>query len=150
MEQFLQQWFNHYEKGTGVEVNELSNDTLDNWQQLLSGAKSGELDAWQKNPPGRLALILLMGPVAHLLEDESALNLQNKARELCVSGVDKGFDTQLEPLQRRCFYDPLFYSTKTDDRALLIRLLQGMQSQLPTATKPDWYHWYQQASITTH
>ncbi|MCG9738548.1 DUF924 family protein [Shewanella insulae] len=148
MEQFLQQWFHHYEKGEGVEAKELSHETLSHWQQLLGGAKSGELEHWQKNPPGRLALILLMGPVAHLLEDEAALALQLKARDLCVSGVDRGFDTQLEPLQRRCFYDPLFYSSKSEDRALLIRLLEGLQSQMATAARPAWSHWYQQASLS--
>ena len=148
MEQFLQQWFHHYEKGEGVEAKELSQETLSHWQQLLVGAKSGELEHWQKNPPGRLALILLMGPVAHLLEDEAALALQLKARDLCVSGVDRGFDTQLEPLQRRCFYDPLFYSSKSEDRALLVRLLEGMQSHMATTARPAWSHWYQQASLS--
>ncbi|CAM4017534.1 MULTISPECIES: DUF924 family protein [Shewanella] len=148
MEQFLQQWFHHYEKGEGVEAKELCPETLSHWQQLLVGAKSGELEHWQKNPPGRLALILLMGPVAHLLEDEAALALQLKARDLCVSGVDRGFDTQLEPLQRRCFYDPLFYSSKSEDRALLVRLLEGMQSHMATTARPAWSHWYQQASLS--
>lgn len=150
MEHFLQQWFHHYDKGAGVEAGELSQETTRHWQHLLVNAKGGLLDSWQHNPPGRLALILLMGPVAHLLEDDSAMTLQLKARELCVSGVDKGFDTQLEPLQRRCFYDPLFYSAKADDRALLIRLLEGMQSQLASAAKPAWCAWYQQASVASH
>ncbi|MCG9696034.1 DUF924 family protein [Shewanella sp. Isolate11] len=149
VEQFLQQWFCHYEKGSGVEIDNLSRQTLENWQQLLDQAKLGELDTWQRNPPGRLALILLMGPVAHLLGDDNLMMLQAKARELCVSGVNKGFDTQLEPLQRRCFYDPLFYSAKSDDKALLIRLLEGMQSQVQQTVKPAWQNWYQQAAITS-
>ncbi|MCE9678053.1 DUF924 family protein [Shewanella sp. AS1] len=147
MEQFLQQWFNHYEKGTGVELSELDGTTLTHWTHLLSEVKAGGLTDWQKNPPGRLALILLMGPVAHLLQDEAAVLLQTRSRELCVSGVAKGFDTQLEPVQRRCFYDPLFYSTKSDDRALLIRLLEGMQSQVEQRVKPAWQNWYQQAAV---
>ncbi|GIU24296.1 hypothetical protein TUM4644_18630 [Shewanella colwelliana] len=148
MEQFLQQWFYHYEKGDGVDITALKPDTLTSWQQLLSQAKQGQLESWKKTPPGRLGLILLMGPIAHLLDDDTALTLQTTARELCVSGVERGFDTQLEPIQRRCFYDPLFYSNKADDKALLLRLLQGMQSQLESDSKPAWSAWYKQAAIT--
>ncbi len=146
MEHFLEQWFNHYEKGLGVEADVLNSQILSNWQQLLEQVKSGELDHWKRTPPGRLALILLMGPVAHLLADSSVIALQTQARELCVSGINNGFDTQLAPLQRRCFYDPLFYSSKPEDKALLLRLLAGMQSQVQHNIKPAWLHWYQQAA----
>ncbi len=146
MEHFLEQWFNHYEKGFGVEADVLNSQILSNWQQLLEQVKSGELDHWKRTPPGRLALILLMGPVAHLLADSSVIALQTQARELCVSGINNGFDTQLAPLQRRCFYDPLFYSSKPEDKALLLRLLAGMQSQVQHNIKPAWLHWYQQAA----
>ncbi|WP_394200202.1 DUF924 family protein [Shewanella waksmanii] len=148
MEGFLQQWFHHYQKGDGVEVNELSEATQVHWKTLLCQLKAGELDSWQNSPPGRLSLILLMGPVAHIFEDEHSISFQRRAHELCVSGVDKGFDTQLNPIQRRCFYDPLFYSTRAEDRALLIKLLDGMQFQVEQAVRPAWSNWYQQAQVS--
>ncbi len=146
MEHFLQQWFSYYEKGVGVKADALNCQILSEWQQLLEQVKSGELDHWKRTPPGRLALILLMGPVTHLLADSSSMSLQLQARELCISGIDKGFDTQLDSLQRRCFYDPLFYSSKVEDKTLLLCLLEGMQSQVELSIKPVWQHWYHQAT----
>ncbi len=146
MEQFLKQWFTEYEKGEGVEAKSLSTQVQSEWGALLQKAKQGELNDWQRTPPGRMSLILLMGPVAHLLADTDVHVLHGKARELCLKGVELGFDTQLAPVQRRCFYDPLFYSTIAEDRQLLIRLLEGMQSQVEPPQKPVWSNWYAQAS----
>lgn len=147
MEQFLKQWFNEYNKGQGVEAKSLCEETQSEWAALLQKAKSGQLDAWRRSPPGRMSLILLMGPIAHLLDDNDVDSLQPKARELCIEGVELGFDTQLDPVQRRCFYDPLFYSNNSEDRRLLLCLLEGMQSQIESLQRPAWANWYEQASV---
>ncbi len=147
MEQFLKQWFDEYDKGKGVEAKSLCEDTQSQWSMLLQQAKSGHLDDWKRSPPGRMSLILLMGPIAHLLEDSDVDLLHPKAKELCIEGVSLGFDTQLDPVQRRCFYDPLFYSSAQEDRQLLLRLLQGMQSQVGSPQRPAWDDWYKQASV---
>ncbi|BAJ01023.1 DUF924 family protein [Shewanella violacea] len=149
MEQFLKEWFDAYAKGQGVETESLCKKTLSEWSVLLKRVKLGELEEWQRTPPGRMALILLMGPVAHLLNDKEAIDLHPKARFLCIEGVELGLDTQLEPIQRRCFYDPLFYSGNSQDRQLLLRLLEGMQSQVESIHRPAWANWYAEASISS-
>lgn len=147
MEQLLTKWFSEYEKGRGVEAKSLCAETQSEWADLLQQAKSGQLDSWRRSPPGRMSLILLMGPIAHLLKDNDVDTLQPKARKLCIEGVELGFDTQLDPIQRRCFYDPLFYSNNSEDRRLLMCLLEGMQSQVETIQRPAWANWYEQASV---
>ena len=148
MDQFLQQWFDEYAKGQGVEIESLCQKTQSEWLALLQRVKSGELDDWKRSPPGRMSLILLMGPVAHLFNDKDAIDLHPRARSLCIEGVELGLDTQLEPVQRRCFYDPLFYSGNSQDRQLLLRLLEGMQSQVESIHRPAWANWYEQASVS--
>lgn len=146
MDQFLHQWFSEYNKGEGVVKSSLSTQIQSHWRVLLDDAKLGKLSDWQKTPPGRMSLILLMGPVAHLLDDSEVNELNRRARDLCIQGVDLGFDTQLDLVQRRCFYDPLFYSSINKDRELLIRLLEGMESQVDVPEKTVWSAWYAQAS----
>nr|WP_232847062.1 DUF924 family protein [Shewanella nanhaiensis] len=146
VEQFITQWFSEYNKGEGVVRSSLSNQTQSHWEALLTDAKQGKLNDWQKTPPGRMSLILLLGPVAHLLADSDVTELNRRARDLCIQGVDLGFDTQLDLVQRRCFYDPLFYSSVAKDRELLLRLLEGMQSQAELPEKTVWSNWYAQAS----
>ena len=146
VDQFLHQWFSEYNKGEGVVKNSLSAQIQSHWRALLDDAKLGKLSDWQKTPPGRMSLILLMGPVAHLLADSEVNELNRRARDLCIQGVDLGFDTQLDLVQRRCFYDPLFYSSVNKDRDLLLRLLEGMESQVDMPEKTVWSTWYAQAS----
>ena len=144
MNSFLRQWFCYYSKGKGVELYMLSNEVKLDWFELVEQAKLGQLDKWQSNPLGCLALILLLGPVAFLLSNNYA-DLHQRARQLCIDGIGMGLDTQLEFVQRRCFYEPLFYSTKTEDHRLLLLLLRGMQAQAQGDDKQAWSYWYKKA-----
>ncbi|MPY22491.1 DUF924 domain-containing protein [Shewanella psychropiezotolerans] len=146
MNSFLRQWFSQYSKGKGIELYMLSNEIKLDWFELLEQARAGQLDQWQKSPLGCLALILILGPVAFLLSDDYR-NLHQRARALCISGIEKGFDTQLEFVQRRCFYDPLFCSEQLEDHKLLVLLLIGMQSQAQGDDQHAWSIWYEKALI---
>ncbi|MPY21585.1 DUF924 domain-containing protein [Shewanella psychropiezotolerans] len=145
MNNFLNQWFDIYDKGNGVELESLTNDVKLQWFDLLQLAKAEKLNAWNKCPPGRLSLILLFGPVAYLLKDNDKA-LHEEAKLLCIEGIRKGFDSQLKLVQRRCFYDPLFYSSKAEDHRLLLLLLKGMESQASEDEKKAWFTWFTQAS----
>ncbi|MCJ8304729.1 DUF924 family protein [Shewanella sp.] len=144
MNSFLRQWFCYYSKGKGVELYMLSNEVKLDWFELLEQAKLGQLDKWRSNPLGCLALILILGPVALLLSDNCG-DLHRRARLFCIDGIDMGLDTQLELVQRRCFYEPLFYSTRHKDHRLLLLLLKGMQSQVQGDDRQAWSDWYKKA-----
>ena len=146
MNSFLRQWFSQYSKGKGVEFYMLSNEVKLDWFELLEQAKTRQLDQWQNNPLGCLALVLILGPVAFLLSDDYS-DLHQRAREICINGIEKGFDTQLEFVQRRCFYDPLFSSARAEDHRLLLLLLSGMQSQALGDDKHAWNIWYKEALV---
>ncbi|AQS39094.1 Bacterial protein of unknown function (DUF924) [Shewanella psychrophila] len=146
MNNFLRQWFSQYSKGKGVEIYMLSNEVKLDWFELLEQARAGQLDQWQKSPLGSLALILILGPVAFLLSDDYSY-FHQRGRALCISGIEKGFDTQLEFVQRRCFYDPLYYSARAEDHRLLLLLLRGMQSHAQGDDKHAWNIWYKKALI---
>ncbi|GGI73312.1 DUF924 family protein [Shewanella gelidii] len=149
MQQFLESWFAECSDGKAPALESVSMDTRAYWHAVLAQCKAGMLDSWQKTPPGRLALIILMGQLANLLEDSDCYKLNQKAKRLCLYGVEQGFDTQLDVMQRRYFYEPLFASSEAKDRDLLQRLLSGMRALAAEESLNTWQGWYHQARMSS-
>ncbi|WP_372871067.1 DUF924 family protein [Shewanella sp.] len=147
MQAFLASWFESLEGGDAPDAA-LAN----HWRELIQQAANGELDDWQSTPPGMLALILLFTLVPKRLGLPSPERWQFKARALCISGIRRGFDTQLDLCGRYGFYAPLFHSRLDEDKLLLSRLLGGMRA-LAADTDPElcrlaqWRGWWLQAGF---
>lgn len=153
MQQFLNSWFLVCNKGTELEDACLPDGVAEYWTELLHKATEGELVDWQRTPPGRLALIILCGPVGRLLHTRNEKQLALKAKSLCLRGIELGFDTQLTVVERRYFYDPLFQSSLPQDRELLQKLLAGMRApatQAEDAGLRIWQNWWHQAQGAQH
>ena len=114
-------------------------DTLIKTQfgQLLEHALADRLDHWAERPRGRLALILLLDQFCRNVNRGSALAFAGdyKARSLCVEGLDRNADQNLEHLQRVFFYMPLQHSEDLADQQRAVALYaaladEGHQSQL--------------------
>ncbi len=148
MQQFLDSWFSVCNKEDELRLSQLPEGVAEYWNELLNKALEGELASWQKTPPGRLALIILCGPVGRLLTSPNQKQAALKAKSLCHRGIELGFDTQLRVVERRYFYDPLFQSHQTQDRELLQKLLAGMRApatQSEDAGLSIWQGWWHQA-----
>lgn len=76
---------------------------------LVSRAVRGELDAWQRTPRGRLALIVLLDQLPRNIYRGRAAAFTGDARalRLALAGIDAGADRALEPVERSFFYLPL-------------------------------------------
>lgn len=153
MQQFLNSWFSVCNGDTQLQEVSLSEGTFEYWTELTNKALEGELVDWQRTPPGRLALIILCGPVSRLLKVNNEKQLSLKAKSLCLRGIELGFDTQLNVVERRYFYDPLFQSNSPQDRDLLQKLLAGMRApatQAEDAGLSVWQSWCHQANDVHH
>ena len=82
------------------------------FEEELKNAAEGKLKVWEETPKGILALIILLdqfsrniyrGTPKSFMQDPLAL-------ELCLGGIDKGFDERLHPVERLFFYMPLEHS----------------------------------------
>ena len=156
MQAFLRSWSeqaNTIELAGGqVTSGFITSEVRELWQALLSQAQAGELEHWQQSPPGVLGLILLYTHIPSALGLGPIERHRYKARALCLAGIRRGFDTQLNLEQRRSFYAPLFDSDDEEDRELLGRLLAGMRAQAADSDPArcrlgDWHAWWQQAGL---
>ena len=75
----------------------------------VEAAARGELDTWASSPRRLLALVIVLDqfPRQVYRGKARAFSLDEKAQQLCVSGLDTGADAALAPIERVFFYLPL-------------------------------------------
>lgn len=101
-------------------------------------AGAGELDEWRESASGRLALILLLDQFTRNIyrDTPEAFARDERARELCVSGLAEGADQALRPIERVFFYLPLEHSEDIEDQDRCVALFQQLAEDVPAHWKP--------------
>lgn len=104
-------------------------------QVLAAGA--GKLDEWKFRPEGWLALILLLDQFPRNIyrDTPDMYRFDDRARALCVEGLDAGIDAKLRLIQRVFFYLPLEHSESADDQAWCVDLMRGLAREAPNDHK---------------
>lgn len=84
----------------------------DYFENELALAMKGDLENWELTPSGTLALILLLDQFSRNIyrDTRRAFSQDQKAIEICISGIEKGFDTNLHAAKRIFFYMPFMHS----------------------------------------
>ena len=79
---------------------------------LVEKAASGALEPWAATPRGRLALVILLDQFSRNLHrgTAGAFAADEKARRLCLDGLELGHAAALEPLERAVFGLPLLHA----------------------------------------
>jgi len=108
-------------------------DMRQRFEPLVQAAGTGKLDAWQSSPEGWLALILLVDQFPrNIYRDTPGMyRFDERARALCVEGIEAGIDTRLELIQRVFFYLPLEHSESAGDQAWCVDLMRGLAREAP-------------------
>ena len=77
--------------------------------ESIQRAMSGELDAWTRQPSGRLALIILLDQFSRNVyrDQPQAFSQDSRALALALEGLEQGVDLSLRPIERVFFYLPL-------------------------------------------
>lgn len=85
----------------------------------LKAAIAGELDSWAETPRGRLALIVLCDQFSRNMyrAKPAAFMQDDKALQLCTTGIGLGMDQELAPIERVFFYFPLEHAEDTRAQA---------------------------------
>ena len=80
--------------------------------QNVKRASRGGLDHWTDSPRGRLALIILLDQFSRNVyrDTPQAFAQDQKALQLALSGIEKGEDKELKPVEQSFFYMPLQHS----------------------------------------
>ena len=119
--QVLDFWFgeinNELSDGQHQELWYQGSDELDNkikqeFEPLYQRALAGQLDHWQQESKGCLALVILLdqlprnmfrGTAGAFASDELAL-------KICKAGIEQGLDRQLSLIERVFYYHPFQHS----------------------------------------
>ena len=107
------------------------------FEPQVQAAGAGKLDEWKTSPAGWLALIVLLDQFPrNIYRDTPAMfEFDERARALCVEGVEAGMDTHLRPIERVFFYLPLEHSESRDDQAWCVDLMRGLVREAPESQK---------------
>lgn len=107
------------------------------FEPLVQAAGAGKLDEWSASPDGRLALILLLDQFTrNIYRGSPAMyKFDERARSLCVEGLETDIDSRLRPIQRVFFYLPLEHSESADDQARCVELMHGLAREVPQDQK---------------
>lgn len=121
-EEILNYWFGKLESDKAPSENhsgiwfsnrkEVDEEMKFRFELDLKRALDGKLKYWEETPRGSLALIILIdqfsrniyrGSVKAFEGDKLALNI-------CLRGIEKGYDIGIHPIERMFFYMPLMHS----------------------------------------
>ena len=97
----------------------------------LCRASRGEYDAWLESSRGTLAFLILVDQFPRHIyrNDPRAFTLDPLALATCRKAIARGFDQELNPLQRYFFYLPFMHAqaleTQRESRALYDELYRG-------------------------
>jgi uncharacterized protein (DUF924 family) len=98
----------------------------------LREAKLGRFDQWAETPRGALALLILLDQMSRNLHRGSAETYaaDAKARTVTRAALVRGFDAQVDPIERMFFYLPLVHSENLADQDDAVRLFTVLRAEL--------------------
>ncbi|MGB0664209.1 MAG: DUF924 family protein [Pontibacterium sp.] len=106
-------WFNELTPAQWWQVDtNLDADILARFSSLHLAAQQGELSHWRQTPEGSLAEIIVLDQFSRNMYrgTPQAFASDGLALALAQFAIEKGYDTQLEPLQRSFLYMPFMHS----------------------------------------
>ena len=126
LEDYYEIWF-----GKRREVDEFIRT---NFEEDLKLAIEGKLKSWEDASRSTLALIVLLDQFSRNIYRETAKAFAHDslALEICLRGIEKGFDTRLHPVERLFFYMPLEHSEDLEIQKKSVEYFFMMEKLYPT------------------
>jgi uncharacterized protein (DUF924 family) len=104
----------------------------------LEAVAAGRHEDWAQTARGRLALILVLDQFPRNMFRRSgrAFAYDEKARAVCLEGLDRGDDAGLGLVERAFFYLPLEHAEDPDLQALSVRCFTRLRDEGPPEVRP--------------
>jgi uncharacterized protein (DUF924 family) len=104
-----------------------------NFEEDLKSASEGKLKGWENTPLGALALILLFDqfPRNMYRGTVKAFSQDSLALEVCLRGINKGFDKKLHPVERLFFYMRLQHSESLEMQRKSVKSFSNLEKLFP-------------------
>ncbi len=137
IEQILSFWFGEIKGGLTVQDRnefwfmpdaEVDRTIRDKFENVVIQAGRGELKDWEKSPRGSLALIILLDQFTRNIYrgKREAYQYDSIARRICVEGLDKDLERELEVIEKCFYYLPLEHSESLEDQNRCVKLFEGL------------------------
>ena len=100
---------------------------------------AGERDAWRSTARGALAYIITLDQFSRNMfrGTPEMFAADELAREVCLEGLDAGFDAELSFDERVFFYLPLEHSEEMVDHRRCLELFEGLVDDAPEPLEAD-------------
>lgn len=107
------------------------------FEDVITEAAMGALDAWAQAPAGRLALILLTDQFPRNIyrDTKAAFGHDPLALAWCKEGLHRGDDARLRPVERVFFYLPLEHSEARQDQERSVALYSALSASVPASQR---------------
>jgi len=118
------------------EQSAIRRQLLSRFEHVYQAACDGQLAEWENSSRGRLALIILFDQFTRYIHHHSsdAFSYDEKALQLCLTGIEKKLDQELTLIERVFFYMPLIHAEVVEHQEHSIRLYQQLASLSMTET----------------
>lgn len=139
-EQVLEYWFGDLDAGGAGNFElwfgkseEADREIKKRFEDVLGRAGRGDLDAWGDELRSCLALIILLDqfPRNMYRDTARAFAFDETAREVCLMGIERGFDTELPTLGRLFFYLPLEHSESLELQERSVEMFKALLDDAP-------------------
>lgn len=108
-------WFGRNEK--------IDEEIQQKFAEDLQKAVAGEYKDWEKTAHGTLALIIIFDQFSRAIyrDTHEAYIQDERAFNLCMTGIEKEFDHELSLIERVFFYFPMVHSENLDTQIMSVR-----------------------------
>jgi len=112
-------WFNS--------TPEFDSELKEQFEELYVAALAGNLSDWQNSAEGSVALVVILDqfPLNMYRGSPESFGGEAKAREIAKDAINKGFDSQINDVQKAFLYMPLMHSENIDDQDLSVSLFEA-------------------------
>ncbi len=123
---YYKKWF-----AKRIEIDQYIKTTFEDDLELAVG---GILKSWENTPRGAVALIILLDQFSRNIYrgTSKAFAQDSLALEICLRGIDKGFDAMLHPVERLFFYMPLEHSEDLEIQKKSVEYFSMMEKFFPS------------------
>ncbi|MGR8949502.1 MAG: DUF924 family protein [Gammaproteobacteria bacterium] len=131
LEQRFDQWFN-------PQSDPVFDDELRaRFENAVTQARSGELDAWSATARGSLALLILLDQLPRNIYrgNKRAFASDHQALEITIKGVKRGLDQELNLVERVFFYIPFEHAENLEAQQEYAKHCRALDALAPPEMK---------------
>jgi uncharacterized protein (DUF924 family) len=110
---------------------ELDRGLREEFEPHIHRAANGDYDAWRAAPGDALAFIILLDQFSRNIYRDTARSFAQDApaREICLTGMERGFDLRLPPVRASFFYMPLMHAEDLEMQRLSVAKFEALPAR---------------------